>query len=139
MTSDAAALLKGKGLVPVSPCTAEALSGTGVGAARTVHANLTAPGLIAAALRRGEGRLSADGALIVRTGVHTGRAPADKFIVEDSGTDGEVWWGKVNQKLPREKFEALRERVLAYLQGQELFTQDLYAGADPAARVMPAR
>ena len=29
----------------------------------------------------------------------------------------------------------LKARVQAYLQGQELFTQDLYAGADPAHRV----
>lgn len=137
MTSDASALLKAKGLTGQNRTldTAEALSGTGVRASRAVHANLTAPGLIMAALRRGEGRLSADGALIVRTGIHTGRSPADKFIVEDGGSDGEIWWGKVNQKLSREKFETLRGRVLAYLQGQELFTQDLYAGADPSARV----
>ena len=48
---------------------------------------------------------------------------------------GDVWWGKVNQPLSIERFNALKGRVQAYLQGQELFVQDLYAGADPAHRV----
>jgi phosphoenolpyruvate carboxykinase (ATP) len=46
-----------------------------------------------------------------------------------------VWWGKINQPLAPAKFATLKSRVQAYLQGQELFTQDLYAGADPAHRV----
>jgi phosphoenolpyruvate carboxykinase (ATP) len=104
----------------------------------TPHAdrmNLAAPALTEAALRRGEARLSADGALIVATGVHTGRSVQDKFVVDEPETTADVWWGKINQKLAPEKFATLRARVLAYLQGQELFVQDLYAGADPARRV----
>ncbi|OYV38806.1 MAG: phosphoenolpyruvate carboxykinase (ATP) [Rhodospirillales bacterium 20-64-7] len=111
------------------------LAGTGVRLARALHANLTAPQLVAHSLRKGEGRLSADGALIVRTGVHTGRSVGDKFVVDEPGTTADVWWGKINQKLPREKFTLLKSRVQAYLQGRELFTQDLYAGADPANRI----
>ena len=118
-----------------APHHAAPLGGTGVRAGRKVHPNLTAPGLVARALRRGEGELSADGALLVRTGVHTGRSVQDKFVVDEPETTGEVWWGPVNRKLPAEKFSLLTARVQAYLQGQELFTQDLYAGADPAHRV----
>ena len=111
------------------------LAGTGVRVAAELHANLTAPALVAHSLRKGESRLSVDGALIVRTGVHTGRSVGDKFIVDEPETTGDVWWGKINQRLPREKFEVLKGRVQAYLQGRELFTQDLYAGADPAHRI----
>ena len=50
------------------------LAGTGVRLASALHANLTAPALVAHSLRKGEGRLSAEGAIIVRTGVHTGRS-----------------------------------------------------------------
>lgn len=112
-----------------------ALKGTGVRVAAALHANLTAPALVAHSLRKGEGSLSADGALMVRTGVHTGRSVADKFVVDEPETTADVWWGKINQKLPREKFAGLKARVQAYLQGRELFTQDLYAGADPANRI----
>jgi phosphoenolpyruvate carboxykinase (ATP) len=111
------------------------LAGTGVRVAASLHANLTAPQLVTHSLRKGEGRLSADGAIIVRTGVHTGRSVGDKFVVDEPSTTGDVWWGKVNQKLSAEKFGLLKTRVQAYLQGRELFTQDLYAGADPANRI----
>ena len=114
---------------------AEALAGTGVHASRPVHANLAAPGLVAEAMRRHEGSLSVDGALVVATGVHTGRSVQDKFVVDEPSVTGDVWWGKVNQRMAPEKFAILKARVQAYLQGQELFTQDLYAGADPAHRV----
>jgi phosphoenolpyruvate carboxykinase (ATP) len=111
------------------------LAGSGVRVAASLHANLTAPALVAHALRKGEGQLSADGAIIVRTGVHTGRSVGDKFVVDEPETTGDVWWGKVNQKLGQAKFATLKGRVQAYMQGRELFTQDLYAGADPDNRI----
>lgn len=111
------------------------LKGTGVRLAAALHANLTAPGLTAHALRKGEARLSAEGALIVKTGIHTGRSVADKFVVDEPETTNDIWWGKINQRLPRDKFAVLKGRVQAYLQGRELFTQDLYAGADPDHRI----
>jgi phosphoenolpyruvate carboxykinase (ATP) len=113
----------------------DALAGTGVHAGRTVHPNLTAPALVTEALRRGEGRLSIDGSLMVETGVHTGRSVRDKFVVDEPSVTKDIWWGNTNQRYAPEKFAVLRTRVQAYLQGQELFTQDLYAGADPAFRV----
>jgi len=112
-----------------------ALRGTGVHPGRAVHPNLVASQLVEHAIRRGEGRLSADGALLVQTGAHTGRSAQDKFIVDEPETTAEVWWGAVNRKLPPERFAGLRGRVMAYLEGQELYTQDLYAGADPAHRI----
>jgi phosphoenolpyruvate carboxykinase (ATP) len=118
-----------------TPVADEPLAGTGVRASQPVWANLLPPALIAHALRRNEGHLSQDGALMVRTGVHTGRSVQDKFIVDEPATSADVWWGRINQKLPADRFETLKGRVQAYLQGQELFTQDLYAGADPAQRI----
>jgi phosphoenolpyruvate carboxykinase (ATP) len=112
-----------------------ALSGSGVVPGRAVHANQTAPALVAESIRRAEGTLSADGALLVRTGHHTGRSAQDKFVVDEASVTAEVWWGNVNKKLAPEKFAILAGRARAYLQGQDLFVQDLYAGADPAHRI----
>jgi phosphoenolpyruvate carboxykinase (ATP) len=103
-----------------SPLSQTPLSGTGVLAGPAVHANLTAPQLLQHAIRRNEGRLSADGALIVRTGVHTGRSVQDKFVADEPGSSDAIWWGKINQKLPAAKFAVLKARVQAYLQGREL-------------------
>ena len=108
------------------------LAGTGVGNPLSVHANLTAPQLTHHAVRRGEARFSEDGALIVRTGVHTGRSVADKFVVDEPETTADINWGAINQRIDPAHFATLKRRVQAYLQGRDLFTQDLYAGADPS-------
>ena len=72
---------------------------------------------------------------MVKTGIHTGRSVQDKFVVDEPETTADIWWGRVNQKLAPERFESLRAKVAQYLGGQTLFTQDLYAGADPKHRV----
>src|SRR3546814_4476698 len=51
-----------------------------------LHENLDTPQLVELALRRGEGRMSEHGALVVETGTHTGRSAQDKFIVRDVET-----------------------------------------------------
>ena len=56
--------------------------------------NLGTASLVEAAIRKGEGHLSAHGALVVATGRHTCRSARDKFIVCDGQTESEVWWGK---------------------------------------------
>ena len=117
------------------PTISQALAGTGVRASRAVHANLLPPALVAESLRRHEGQLSEDGAMMVKTGEHTGRSMKDKFVVDEPSVTADIWWGEINQRMSQATFAGLKSRVQAYLQGQELFTQDLYAGADPAHRV----
>ena len=114
---------------------AAALGGTGVQASRPVLSNQTTTSLVTEALRRDEGRLSIDGAFMVETGVHTGRSVQDKFVADEASVTDDIWWGKINQRMTIERFNAFKGRVQGYLQGQELFTQDLYAGADPEHRV----
>ena len=100
--------------------------------------NLGAPALYEHALRRGEGRLAQGGALVMHTGQHTGRSPNDKFIVESAETRDTVAWGAVNAAISEEAFQRLHAKVLAYLDGREVFVQDLHAGADPEYR-LPVR
>ena len=97
---------------------------------KAVYRNLTPAQLTEAALRRGEGTLSKTGALVVTTGKYTGRSPNDKFIVDTEGVHNEIAWGKVNRPISREKFNAIKEKVAAYLQGREVFIFDGFAGAD---------
>ena len=103
-----------------------------------VHWNLTAPFLYEHAVRRGEGTLGLGGSFVVNTGRHTGRSPKDKYIVNEPQTKDTVWWGDINQPIEPARFDNLQQRMLAYLQGKELFVQDLYAGADPEYR-LPVR
>jgi phosphoenolpyruvate carboxykinase (ATP) len=97
--------------------------------------NLTAAELYEETIRRKDGVVAEGGALVVRTGQFTGRSPKDKFVVREPSSEKHVWWGEVNRPLDEARFHTLHGRVLAYLQGRELFIQDSYAGADPAFRV----
>ena len=103
----------------------------GIIAPKAVYRNLTPAQLTEAALRRGEGSLSNTGALVVTTGKYTGRSPKDKFIVDTPTIHDEIAWGKVNVPISREKFDAIRGKVAAYLQNREVFIFDGMAGADP--------
>ena len=95
-----------------------------------VYWNLTTPALYEQIIRRREGVMAHLGPLMVRTGAFTGRSPNDKFIVKESSTEEHISWGKVNRPFDEEKFDRLYHRVLAYLQGNDVFVQDCYAGAD---------
>ncbi|MFM7590643.1 MAG: phosphoenolpyruvate carboxykinase (ATP), partial [Isosphaeraceae bacterium] len=97
--------------------------------------NLSEAVLIEHTLRRGEGMLAASGALVVRTGKYTGRSPKDRFIVKDDFTAGRVDWGTVNIPFEPAHYDALRARVLDYLQPRELYVVDAFGGTDPKFRL----
>ncbi|MEZ0243408.1 MAG: phosphoenolpyruvate carboxykinase (ATP), partial [Sphingomonas sp.] len=100
------------------------------------HRNLRAAQLVEHAIRRGEGMMSKDGALVVATGTHTGRSARDKFIVQDAETADTVWWGSTNVPMTPDHFAALKQDFLAALAERDtLFVQDLYGGSQPEHRV----
>ncbi len=100
-----------------------------------VHWNLSLAACIEHAVLRAEGEITAAGPFNAVTSPHTGRSPKDKFIVREGSTESDVWWGSVNAAFEPQQFEALRGRVVEYLQGQELFVRDVYACADPQYRL----
>ncbi|MEO1044805.1 MAG: phosphoenolpyruvate carboxykinase [Pseudomonadota bacterium] len=102
----------------------------------TVHWNYETAALVEESLRRSEGQLTRHGALLVETGVHTGRSAKDKFIVRDEETENTIWWGKTNAAMAPEHFAALKEDFLAALGEKEtLFVQQLFGGSQPEHRV----
>ena len=100
-----------------------------------VHFNLQAPELVEFAVARGEVQLTDKGAVVGYTAPRTGRSPKDKFIVRDAITSDKVDWGTVNQAVEPGVFDALYDRVTYFLEGRELFVQDLFCGADPDYRL----
>ena len=110
----------------------------GIRTSRPVHRNLGTAALYEHVIRRQEGELAIDGPLVCKTGAHTGRSPNDKFVVREPSSEKHVAWGKVNRPLEPAQFEALKRDMLAHLANQELYVQDLYAGADAKYR-LPVR
>jgi phosphoenolpyruvate carboxykinase (ATP) len=105
---------------------------------RKVHWNHNTPLLYEDIMTRGEGHLVHLGPIVVRTGLHTGRAAKDKFIVEEPESKDLVWWGKVNRPISQETFENMFRRLQAYLQDREVWVQDCFAGYDERYR-LPVR
>ena len=100
-----------------------------------VHRNLTAAALYEAAIGRQEGTIADGGAMVCRTGQHTGRSPNDKFFVKEPSSESEIAWGPVNKPMTPAHFDALERDILASIQNTELFVQDVYAGAEPKYRI----
>lgn len=100
--------------------------------------NLPTAALYEEAIFRGEGHLVYGGPFLVHTGKWTARAAQDKYIVAESTTNDKIWWGEYNRPISPEKFNGLVARMQAFFQGEELFVQDCYVGADPNYR-MPIR
>lgn len=114
------------------------LSNHGVGNLRLAYWNLAMEALYEEAVFRGEGVTSAGGPFVAHTGKHTGRSANDKFTVKHPDSEGHIWWGTYNKPFDGEKFDALYTRMLGFMQGRDVFVQDVYVGADEQYR-MPIR
>lgn len=99
-----------------------------------VYHNLSSAQLVEAAIRRGEGQLTASGALQVTTGKYTGRSPNDKFIVDSPDVHDKIAWCG-NKSLSMGKFDQLYSKMQEYIQNREIFIFNGFAGADPANRI----
>ncbi|MGB5596040.1 MAG: phosphoenolpyruvate carboxykinase (ATP), partial [Crocosphaera sp.] len=95
-----------------------------------VYRNLPVAQLVEHALIRGEGTLVDNGALLVETGQYTGRSPKDRFIVKESSSQDEIDWNQHNVPISEEKFNQLYQKVIAYIQGRDIYIFDGYVGAD---------
>ena len=112
----------------------EDLAAAGLAGSGEVHRNLPYAELVARSLARKEGILASNGAIVVRTGLRTGRSPHDRFIVDSRAVHDSVDWGAVNKPCPRRVFDHLLDKASAFLQHRESFVFDGYAGADPQYR-----
>lgn len=99
---------------------------------KTVYWNMVPSALIEQAVIRQEGELAASGALVVNTGKHTGRSPNDKYIANTTSLESQpMWWGKMNQPIDPALFKQIYQKMRAYLQGRDVFVQDMTVGAQP--------
>ena len=110
--------------------------GFDTGVAAVLHADWPEAKLYEAALAcdRSPASIVQGGALLVETGQFTGRSPGDKFIVSSPDTEKRIWTDN-NQMMSREAFDTLLADMQAHAEGMTLYTQKLFAGADPAHRL----
>ena len=114
------------------------LANHGISDLRLDYWNLSTETLYEEAIFRGEGVTSTGGAFVVNTGKHTARSANDKFIVRELPSEENVWWGQYNRPFEPGKYDGLYNRMLGFMQGRDVFIQDVYAGADDHYR-LPVR
>ena len=78
---------------------------------QNIYRNLTVNELVNDIVANGEGVIGLKGAAMVDTGIYTGRSPKDKYIVDESSSSSEIWWGPVNQKTSEQTFNELYKQV----------------------------
>lgn len=93
-----------------------------------LHRDLSVSALARFALGTGQCSRTRDGALVLRTGRFTGRAPQDRYIVEDERTASRVEWGARNQGISEARYQALKAYLLAHLTQAEVFEVNAHAG-----------
>lgn len=103
----------------------------------TIYWNLSPEELAKHTIDKKQGVLNSTGALCINTGEFTGRSPKDKFMVKDAITENEIHWENTNFNIPFEssKFEALFNKVAAYIDNKEVYVRDCYACADERYRI----
>jgi phosphoenolpyruvate carboxykinase (ATP) len=99
-----------------------------------VYRNLSVDDLIEHAIKRGEGQMAANGALVARTGKYTGRTPKDKYVVKDAISENKVWWEN-NQAMDTASFDKLWAKAEAYAKERELYVIDTFGGASEDHRI----
>lgn len=92
--------------------------------------DLPAAELVEHAIRREEGRMASNGALVIETGERTGRSPNDRFIVDTPDVHDKIAWGAVNRPLSVESYEAIKAGIVDYLNERDVFVTRGMAGAD---------
>ena len=98
--------------------------------ASLVKRNLTSDELYNDSIDIGEGVASKHGALVVKTGKHTGRSANDKFFVKDEINGNSIHWGPTNVEISEENFEQILNSFIEYSIDKELYVHDLMGGAD---------
>ncbi|MDC3365935.1 phosphoenolpyruvate carboxykinase (ATP) [Flavobacteriaceae bacterium] len=96
----------------------------------TIHYQLSSNELHSITLKKNQGKESSLGAIAINTGEFTGRSPMDRFIVKDTITKDEIWWGDINIPFGSDNFDKLYDKVVSYLSEKEIFVRDSYACAD---------
>ncbi len=99
-----------------------------------VYRNLDIDTLIDHAVENEGAKISSQGALMIDTGIFTGRSPKDKYFVDASPSNKHISWGNINQPITKSIYEDLLKQGKTQLSGKDLYVTDVYCGASKNSR-----
>ncbi len=99
-----------------------------------IKRNVSIDQLIKDAVENEGAKISSEGALMIDTGIFTGRSPKDKYFVNQDPSNKYISWGNVNKPIDKKIYEDLRAVSLKQLNGKDLYVTDVFSGSSPSSR-----
>ena len=99
-----------------------------------IKRNLDVDTLINDAVEKEGAKISSTGALMIDTGIFTGRSPKDKFFVNQDPSNKYIAWGDINHKVSKEVYEDLLKTSKKQLSNKDIYVTDVYCGASLDSR-----
>jgi len=99
-----------------------------------IKRNLDVDTLIKDAVEKEGAKVSSTGALMIDTGIFTGRSPKDKFFVNQDPSNKYIAWGEINHKVSKEVYEDLFKTSKKQLSNKDIYVTDVYCGASLDSR-----
>ncbi len=99
-----------------------------------IKRNLDVDTLIKDAVEKEGAKVSSTGALMIDTGIFTGRSPKDKFFVNQDPSNKYIAWGDINHKVSKEVYEDLFKTSKKQLSNKDIYVTDVYCGASLDSR-----
>jgi len=99
-----------------------------------VYHNLDIDTLIDHAVKNEGARIASSGALMIDTGIFTGRSPKDKYFAYSDPSAKYISWGDVNRYVDQETYASLRQTSMDQLNGKDLYVTDVFSGSSPTSR-----
>ncbi len=90
--------------------------------------------LIDFAVKNEKAKISSTGALMIDTGIFTGRSPKDKFFVNQDPSNKYIAWGDINRKVSKEVYVDLLANSKKQLSNKDIFVTDVFCGSSLDSR-----
>eukprot|EP00871_Galdieria_phlegrea_P003351 jgi/Galph1/4016/GphlegSOOS_G2667.1 len=85
-------------------------------------------------LENKEVKVAKNGAVVVDTGVYTGRSPKDKYFVKREPSASKIDWGGFNQPISPEIFNEIFSLFPPHFNGKDVYVFDGYIGSSQQTR-----
>ena len=99
-----------------------------------VYLNLDIDTLMNHAVENEGAIIASSGALMIDTGIFTGRSPKDKYFAYGDPSSKYISWGDVNRYVDQATYSSLKQTAKEQLNGKDLYVTDVFSGSSLESR-----
>jgi len=99
-----------------------------------IYHNLDIDTLMDHAVENEGAKISSAGALMIDTGIFTGRSPKDKYFAYAEPSSKYIAWGDVNRYVDQATYKSMKDISIEQLSGKNLYVTDVFSGSSLDSR-----